>query len=340
MRKRSLGAAIGAIALSMAVTGCGAGGANTASDFYEAAQQESSAATPTPGSGSGGSGSSKPPVPSATVATLAAKLGGARAKADAATAVTMAVTTKIDGKLMMAMTGAVQSKPELAMRMHMKFGEAFADMMEDFDGTEPTAEATGLPAMQMLLTPKAMYISMTGMYDADVLDGKHWLQVDMDDLKAADKYGSLAELQAMIDSGAGIGPGADLALLAKSQDIVEVGQETVDGVRTTHYRVVVDDDLIGDHTPQSLGVTKSDYDMLDDQYGGMSGDATVDVWVDAAQLPVKHSVSLKMGGFKGKGSMQVETRFSDWGKPVDQTPPPASDTKKWTPELDRKLEEA
>lgn len=117
----------------------------------------------------------------------------------------------------------------------------------------------------------------------------------------------------------GEGPMAGLDRLVASGEIRVVGEEAVDGVRTTHYagtvsvmRLLEDSKL----SAEDRESTRKLYEAL-----GMDR-MNLDLWVGPDDLPVKQ-VSVMPVKFSKPIAQKVTITFTDWGKPVDLTPPPA-----------------
>jgi LppX_LprAFG lipoprotein len=89
-------------------------------------------------------------------------------------------------------------------------------------------------------------------------------------------------------------PKEALARLKKLANVREVGDETIDGVSTTHYQAT-----------------------------GRLGRGTFDVWVGKDDGYVRR-IKAAANGKNGSGNVTVS--FSDFGKPVTVTAPPAAET--------------
>jgi hypothetical protein len=84
-----------------------------------------------------------------------------------------------------------------------------------------------------------------------------------------------------------------------------VGQETVDGVSTTHYQATIDTTKLPDlgFDPKSIDVSALPKTLV------------YDVWVDAEHRPVKASTKAP--------AFSIEQHYSKWGEPVHVVAPPA-----------------
>lgn len=136
--------------------------------------------------------------------------------------------------------------------------------------------------------------------------GKQWVKIDPQQVEKAMGLGSLA--QQANDS-----PGNLVGVLKNAVDEQKLGQETVDGVQTTHYKTTIDTaKLVQAGAAKAQPWMKS---MLKDTPKSMN----FDVWVDSSSLIRR--MTFDMGYGKASGSMTMD--FSDFGTPIDvQAPPP------------------
>jgi hypothetical protein len=107
-----------------------------------------------------------------------------------------------------------------------------------------------------------------------------------------------------------------LRLLGGADDVREVGEEQVNGVRTTHYAVDVTAKTLRDLAAQNPGAAGLPTGALQ-----QVKDLTTDLWVDAEGLPRRVRVETAIQQVKARMSFE----FLDYGKPVDVTAPPAGD---------------
>lgn len=135
--------------------------------------------------------------------------------------------------------------------------------------------------------------------------GKTWLKIDLQ--KALASKG--LDLSSLLFQN----PSQALAQLQSSGNVTKVGDETIGGVDTTHYRGRVDPSKI----PQGAKIQS----LTNAKY------APYDVWIGKDDGYV-HRVALAYS-FKVRGAQReaitMTTGFSDYGKSVMVTVPPASD---------------
>jgi len=136
--------------------------------------------------------------------------------------------------------------------------------------------------------------------------GKQWVKVD---LQKAAKAGNV-DLGSLLSTNPT--PGGALAYLQGSTVIKKLGSEKVDGVPTTHYRVVVDLQKAADRA------SGSDRDALE-QAIKAAGTSTlpVDVWIDSQGYVRKIDYHLQASGQSGDLTMVLH----DFGSPVPITAP-------------------
>ncbi|MEW1748579.1 hypothetical protein [Streptomyces angustmyceticus] len=174
------------------------------------------------------------------------------------------------------------------------------------------------------LVGDAVYLGGGGKAAAE-MDGKHWIKFAMKGKEAA----GLAGMQRQADQD----PAAQASLLPQSDDVKKVGEETVDGVRTTHYAGVVEvADLLDKRAPKSALDTERRKKVLEQyQQLGVSK-LHLDMWVG----PGDRTVKFRERAQAAQGPLDLTIRFFDVNKPVRVQAPPASDTV----DLEQKLKEA
>lgn len=195
---------------------------------------------------------------------------------------------------------AAMSLKPLAISMKMASGKAGEDPVE------------------IRLVDKAMYIN-GGDDSAEEMDGKSWIKFDMsaagaDDALDPDQLGA---------GQADQNPATESTFLTGSKDVKKVGTETVDGVRTTHYKGTVSvADLKADLKGEGKGVREQREKSLK-QYEDMGVDSiAMDMWIDGDQ----HTKQFRMRGDADKGPLDMTVTFLDLNKPVTIKAPPAKDT--------------
>jgi hypothetical protein len=151
---------------------------------------------------------------------------------------------------------------------------------------------------------------------------KPWIRIDMQ--KLGERIG--LDFGALMQSGQS-NPTQQLDYLRSvSGDLEELGNETVGGVETTHYRGTVDLDDYEQLVPkdQRESIRKT-IEQLEKSMGGRSR-YPVDVWVDSADQVRRLAFEMKSDTSQGTATTSMQMDLSDFGAPVHVELPPASQT--------------
>ncbi|HSP71333.1 MAG TPA: hypothetical protein VLN26_03130 [Gaiellaceae bacterium] len=146
--------------------------------------------------------------------------------------------------------------------------------------------------------------------EAGLPAGKTWARID---LAQAAKQGGF-DLGAL--TSAQLDPRKAVELLKEAGASARIGEEQIDGVATTHYRVVVD-------PKTALGDLSKSERQQAEQALKLTGISTfpVDVWVDGAGM--LRRVSADLGGGNAFLSIKASLDLTDYGTPVTVDLPPA-----------------
>lgn len=191
------------------------------------------------------------------------------------------------------------------------------------DVTITATGAADFPKSMAQVTGQAMGLAFTAVTDGNdvyvqsLILGGDWYSVD------TQGHGTAALFSQPFTD-----PATAFALIRDSSDNVEtVGQETVRGVATMHYKATVNAAKAA--AVVGAGVQPSKAGKLSDL--GLST-APVDVWVDGqgriAQLSFAYAgsgASSSSSGFASGGTLTLN--FTNYGQPVNVTIPPASSVK-------------
>jgi hypothetical protein len=187
------------------------------------------------------------------------------------------------------------------------------------------ANAAGLPdfddpagwKIDVIQDGAAAYVRLPAL-DDQLPDGKTWIRGDASEAASLD----LDELERFAASD----PRDVLSTLrAVTGDVETVGSEELRGVPTTHYRATMDPaELEKLATGKDRTATESLVDPLATRSG--LGPIPVDVWLDAAGLVRKLSMSFEATEPSLSRSSEVSMSFElwDYGQVVDIALPPAS----------------
>jgi len=164
------------------------------------------------------------------------------------------------------------------------------------------AEMAGQGSVELRLIAGTVYVKLPAMLSSSA--AKPWVMVDLSD--PDNPIGAIFnQLMSSLD------PEKLEQLYAAVEDLENVGQEDVNGVSTTHYRVSVDTakafEILGPGKVAGIDVDE----MLQD----MPKTVTSDVWVNDDALLVKTATDF--------GGSTMEMNYSQWGEPITVTAPPA-----------------
>ena len=182
----------------------------------------------------------------------------------------------------------------------------------DFDNTKNLGSihaefsAAGLSGtIDEVMNGTTIYIK-SPFFSGALPEGKTWLKLDLQ------KFGKSKgiDFSALLAQD----PATSLAQLQASGDVTEVGDETVDGVETTHYRAHID--------PSKLPQAAQRQALAHPKYGPL------DIWVgkdDGYVRRVNTSYSTKTGD-SPRQAVTLTMGFSDFGKDVSVSVPAESET--------------
>ncbi|HEV7936373.1 MAG TPA: LppX_LprAFG lipoprotein [Actinomadura sp.] len=141
--------------------------------------------------------------------------------------------------------------------------------------------------------------------------GKPWMRLDPK--KAGEGAGlNVNDLVGQVQK---VNPAEQTKMFTASKDVRTVGQETIDGVKTTHYAGTV---TVADALKRLDGTAR---DRVAKFYEpGPDQKIDFDLWTDGDQLPRK--LVSKVSAPKG-GAATITILYRDFGKTVNVTAPPA-----------------
>lgn len=193
-------------------------------------------------------------------------------------------------------------------------GSGVADLKDGSSRVTLTSQGT---TVEQRVVDGVVYQKPSGKQRGTVPDGKTWMKIDPARLA---KNGSAGRSQVS-------DPAEPVRYLkgVGSEDVTRLGTQTLDGTRTTHYRVSVPVSAL------SSGNAGQERELRR-QLGKSS--LPLDLWLDEQGRLRQESVRLTLHPLKqttpGKGSAAVTSttvlRFSDYGTAVQVSAPPARDT--------------
>jgi hypothetical protein len=224
-------------------------------------------------------------------------------------------TLSLDPVAKAADASAKQTSEHISMTMMMTTAGTAITMTGDGDfRNNPNlgsfaVSISGPQAATMREVMKDTTVYMTSdLFQGQLPDGKTWLAIDV--AKTTKALGldpsSLTSSQS---------PTQALATLrASGGKVTTVGNETIDGVETTHYSAVLDAERVA---KVNAALTKA--------YGSSATYQPVDVWVDGQDLVRKMHLAYSIAGGTAAGmTADMTMTFSNYGEPVAVDVPPSS----------------
>ncbi|WP_329067338.1 DUF1396 domain-containing protein [Streptomyces sp. NBC_01429] len=255
-------------------------------------------------SDSADSASSSPSVSSSSVEmTPAAAIKRAAGKNEKITSLSYTMEGKVPGEGTVSGDVAMSVKPP-AMRMKMA-GESEGEKEE----------------IEILLTSDGMYMGGDSAAADPEMDGKRWIKFPMgslDDMSAAGGENPLGGLSSQVDRN----PAAESASLALAKDLKRVGEETVDGVKTTHYQGSLPLSAMKAELKGLDAETKKKREKSLKAYEDMGIEKlTMDMWIDGDDL----TKQFRTRATTESGPLDMTVKFGEYNKPVEIKAPPASE---------------
>ena len=174
--------------------------------------------------------------------------------------------------------------------------------------------------LQALRDETHVYLSSPLLQSA-LPPGKSWVSADVEKL-AAEHGIDLGQLRSL-----GASDPRDLLdlLRATSGGLDRIGTEAVRGVETTHYRAALDPERLVELVGKDAGVGLVGGILELIARSGLE-EVPVDVWVDDDSLLRRLEATVTVeSGIVGASTAKLAVELFDHGRPVEVTPPPASE---------------
>ncbi len=239
-------------------------------------------------------GTAEKAVRSSKVSTLELVTGAPAAAADVGTAhFRGTIAVDIDGDSM-----------ALPFEGDLDFSGSALSMRMDLSGI-PDAPP-GARTVEARLVNGVMYMNLGGLVGegARLPDGVEWVEIDLAD------FGDVAG-QSPTEN-----PGDALQGLREAGTVELIGSEQIGGVDVRHYRAQVDTDRALDNVSGEL---RDSVDGVRDQ---LPSTIPMDVWIGDDGLPYRYTMSFRAAGV----AVSMDFEFSDFGKDLDLSAPPADAT--------------
>jgi hypothetical protein len=148
---------------------------------------------------------------------------------------------------------------------------------------------------------------------SQLMNGKPWLKIDVNRVG----QGTGLDVGGLLDQVQKVDPAEQTKMFTASKDVRTVGEQTIDGVKTTHYAGTVSaDEALKQFDAPTRAKLQRVYPQNTDQK------IKFDLWTDSDQLPRK--LVSTWAGTKGENA-SVTILYRDYGKAVKITAPPAGD---------------
>ncbi|WBB63780.1 DUF1396 domain-containing protein [Streptomyces sp. WMMC500] len=233
--------------------------------------------------------------------TPAAAVRTATEKAEDFTSLEYRMSGEVPGEGSMEGTGAISMDPP-AMQMTMTV-----------DGASPDESGE----MEIRLVDDAMYMN-AGDEAAAGMDGKTWLKIGMSEGEAGGGENPLLEMKQADEN-----PAEDAQMMNAADDLKKVGEEEIEGVRTTRYTgTVALDDLRAELKGLDAKTKKNRQEKIDEMAEQGVDEFTMDMWIDGED----HTKQFRMQAETKEGPLDTTLTFLSYNEPVTVQAPPASET--------------
>jgi hypothetical protein len=161
-----------------------------------------------------------------------------------------------------------------------------------------------------VITGNVLYMRSSVFGQLGLPANKQWVKLDLGQL--AQQSG--VDLSSLANTSPT--PASALSYLRGASKVREVGQESIDGAKTTHYKVTVD---LEKAVSRSDSITQEALRRVIQSSGTKT--LPIDVWVDSQGLVRKVLYAQRAGA----NDVRVTMDLHDYGKPVTVKPPPADE---------------
>jgi hypothetical protein len=182
---------------------------------------------------------------------------------------------------------------------------------------------------------KDVYVKPPAVQGFTLPSGADWVGLDV--VKVVEAMGVDADgFGALVNAD----PGAQLEMVTKAKGIKEVGEETIDGAKTTHFRGNVSiKDMIATLPPAERKKAQESVDQLLKDAPGGDKPQPIDVWVDEDERVRRMRQQVRSPAQQGvpAGRADVTVDYSDFGAKLTARKPPAGDVYDATSAITRVL---
>ncbi|GAA2119195.1 lipoprotein [Actinomadura alba] len=174
----------------------------------------------------------------------------------------------------------------------------------------------GVVGSQGVFVDDTLYVRSQRL--SQLMGGKPWLKIDV--ATAGRLTGT--DVNGLLDEVRKVDPAAQAKMLTASKDVRTVGDETVDGVKTTHYAGTV---TVGEALKQLDSEARARLQRVYPQNADEK--VAFDLWTDGDRLPRK--LVTKWTGSTGGENGTLTILYRDYGKAAKPTAPPAGDVQEF-----------
>ena len=207
---------------------------------------------------------------------------------------TMNIGTQ-QGAMNMHALGQFRLKPSLAFTMNV-------------DKMSMGGQSMPIGAIQVVYLDKVVYMKSAQLSQAT--NGKPWIKMDIG--REAQQSGF--NLDALMNQSQQINPAEQTKMLTASKDVKEVGEETINGIKTTHYTGSM---TVAEAMAKLDAKTRQQLEKVYQQVG--ANKIFFDLWADDEQLPRKLTTKISIP----QGNTSNTIIYQDYGKLVNVSAPPA-----------------
>jgi hypothetical protein len=191
----------------------------------------------------------------------------------------------------------------------------------------PSALGTGTLQMQMVLDKSTLYLKLPPRLSSEIPGGKPWVYINLEQVAQA---AGLPGLGALARSSSSLSdPAQYLSVLRATSvgSVNDLGQATVNGVRTTHYSAEVDLSKLPDVVPASSrpGIEQLVTAL---EQKGVTSRMPIQAWIDSSNLIRRIQVAVSEPVANGQSlAISLTENFLEYGpQPAPAIPSPEEST--------------
>ncbi|HTX31292.1 MAG TPA: hypothetical protein VMD09_07890 [Solirubrobacteraceae bacterium] len=230
-------------------------------------------------------------------------------------------------KSVMSMQESVPSLGQLTIAGNGSFSSSThaGSMTMQMNIPSAAAQQAGLSnaRFQVVLVPGTVYMKLPPQLAEKLPGAKPWWEIN---LAQAGKLAGIPGLSSLINgTSSESDPGQYLYFLraTSSGSVKDLGQETINGIQTTHYRAEIDLQKLPDAVPARDRAGVEQLTAALQKRAGLPSGLPMNVWIDSHQLirQIETNFSESVNG--QAITVAMKENFLDYGpQPAPQIPPP------------------